>query len=207
MEAEALRGARDAYVLADRLLIDRFRRLVGNYFVNCLKRDWFQEPARFETFSYAFENIPSDRPVLQLLLVNDYCDYWPEGKDDYDDSDPEDKANLRALNELPRAFLMRAMRRMGDFRNGRPNETAHKRCYHEHGSEEEQKACGRLHRTTTRRLNVASSSSWPMLSMTAWWIKNGFKERRQLLLGIEVRVTTGIAQLTIRENDMQAFTP
>jgi hypothetical protein len=132
-----------AYVLGDRLFIDRFRRLVNNRFTDSQGTDYFAEPARFETFTYAFNNIPADRPMLQFM-VDDHCDIWPELKDDYGDGNPEQKAILTSFNELPKAFLIRAMRRMSDFRYGRPDGYGFE-CYHEHESDEQKEDCGAFH--------------------------------------------------------------
>jgi len=103
-----------AYVLGDRILVDKFRRLVNNVFADALKKDWFAEPARLKSFSYAFLNIPSDRVILQCM-VDDHCVYWPENitEYDFDGGDDDAEATLKAMKELPHNFLMRAMLRLG----------------------------------------------------------------------------------------------
>lgn len=60
-------------------------------------------------------------------------------------NDPEQEAILKALNELPKAFLMRAMQRLGELSRAKSADTYHERCYHEHESDKEKRACDNFH--------------------------------------------------------------
>lgn len=92
-----------AYAFGDRFQMEAFRRQVNNAFVDAISKSYFPPFIRYESSSYAFNNIPLDRPILQLL-VDKHCQVWhsKEGGD----------SNLKAINELHPKFLLRAMRRL-----------------------------------------------------------------------------------------------
>lgn len=62
-----------------------------------------------DVITWAFENIPSERPILQLL-VNHFCHEW--------DDEGYDAEDANALELLPIEFRARVMRRFAES-NGR----------------------------------------------------------------------------------------
>jgi hypothetical protein len=60
-----------------------------------------------ETIVYAFFNLPSDNPILQLL-VDIYCDYFEE---------PHAFETSGHENKLPREFLVRITQRRAELKN------------------------------------------------------------------------------------------
>jgi hypothetical protein len=127
-----------AYAFGDRFQMEAFRRQVNNAFVDAISRSYFWTVIRYHSSSYAFNNIPLDRPILQLL-VDEYCQVWDstEGNEDLD---------IKALNELHPKFLLRAMRRLGEMKEKSwdtlPMSTW---CYYEHESYEQKTACTKRH--------------------------------------------------------------
>ncbi|KAJ8111033.1 hypothetical protein OPT61_g6274 [Boeremia exigua] len=123
-----------AYVLGDRLLAEEFRRLTNNHLVEGDSTVGFNPMESLPSIEWAFENIRSDRSILQYL-ANEFCNNWfPEG-DDTDDID--------ALSKLPTKFVLRLLRRLGYLRQSSIEEG--KTCYLEHFTEAEEKACEKTH--------------------------------------------------------------
>jgi hypothetical protein len=86
------------------------------------------------TITYAFENIPSDRVILQHL-VDKYCECWLERRDDY---------KVSTFESLSNPFLRLVMNRLRLL--GKNQELASKsRCYLEHASPRERFGCRDLH--------------------------------------------------------------
>jgi hypothetical protein len=124
-----------AYIIGDRLLVDRFRRLVNNRFAEAFGYIHFEPPFSYRSYSYAFANIPPDRPILQYM-VDDLCTRWPDDADE----DALDEASLQAFNDLPKSYTIQAMLRLGEYERN-SDKARRRRCYYEHESEEERKDC------------------------------------------------------------------
>jgi hypothetical protein len=73
-------------------------------------------------------------------MVDEHCLQWAQDDGDEADEGAYDKASLQALNELPKSFMLRVMRRLGEFKRD-IDEARGIRCYYEHESEEERKDC------------------------------------------------------------------
>jgi hypothetical protein len=93
----------------------------------------------YPAISYAFENLPSTSIMLRLL-VDRFAEFW---NDDEEDEEEEDGA--AGLSKLPHAFIMRVMRRFSEMRNETNKKNMKERCYFEHTTDDEKKACLRLH--------------------------------------------------------------
>lgn len=128
-------GQVKAYSLADRILDPNFRSAINEVVV----RD-NSYALSFTTFinriiDWAFENIPSDRPILQFL-VNRFCEKWVHALDKVDD--------VRSLRTVSPEFTARVMRRYAELR--RSSTPKHRyACYLEHISDEEKKECKKPH--------------------------------------------------------------
>lgn len=85
--------------------------------------------------NWAFENIPSDCPLLQLL-VNHFCDKWNSGTDVAEDA--------VALKQMPRTFSVRVMSRLSEMRSAKTLEHGNA-CYLEHATDDERQACKKPH--------------------------------------------------------------
>ncbi|KAF2127350.1 hypothetical protein P153DRAFT_344937 [Dothidotthia symphoricarpi CBS 119687] len=120
-----------AYAFGDRFLVPAFRRAVNNDLVTFIKELYVEIEDMVAMAQEAFATIPSDRPILQLL-VDDHCDYWYQ----------RHEGDAALLDKLPQAFLVRVMRR---FAEQKGNSKKVKRCYYEHGSEEEANDCPHEH--------------------------------------------------------------
>lgn len=126
-----------AYVLADRLLAAPFRRAVNNSLVDTpLTKELSYHPdSLLPVISSAFENVPSDRPLLQRL-VDIFCFHWEQSED-------EDKDDC-ALNNFPRAFVLQALRRFSQVRR-EAKFADWQRCDLEHASEKQRLRCRLRH--------------------------------------------------------------
>jgi hypothetical protein len=127
-----------AYAFGERFLVMGFRRAMGEHIFALLSR--FQSnrldcpKSWLPVVRWAFEHLTSSSIMLQLL-VDRFTEKWDEV-----DNDDED---MEALCSFPRAFVVRAMRRLCELKNGKGNE--YTRCYIEHASDDEMKACPHLH--------------------------------------------------------------
>ncbi|KAH7084927.1 hypothetical protein BKA63DRAFT_484941 [Paraphoma chrysanthemicola] len=135
-----------AYVFGDRFLVKSFRRQVNNTFVHHIGLGWFSLPTRYEGFSYAFANIPSDRPILQLL-VDEHCGEWDKG-------DENDDTKLSAFNNLPPKFLIRAFRRIHEMTEKELDRENW--CYCEHESDKDKTDCETQHMRYDERLDFGT---------------------------------------------------
>lgn len=90
-----------SYVVADRLGAGKLVKAINNHFIDSYK---FQAPW-YKTVIYAFDHIPSERPIL-WFLIDTHCVYWNE---DYDKKHHGEEA---LQDELPHEFLLSVMKRM-----------------------------------------------------------------------------------------------
>jgi len=123
------------YAFADRFLVPALQRAINNNIVDEIENGRFLEAYDIVPLAKeAFSIIPSDRPMLQLL-VDYHCDRW---RSCCEQSSP--------FPGLPYAFLARAMRRFSEMlqekKQGHPVQD---RCYYEHTDEAEAAKCGKLH--------------------------------------------------------------
>ncbi|KAF2833615.1 hypothetical protein CC86DRAFT_278529, partial [Ophiobolus disseminans] len=124
------------YVLADRFLALQLREKVSRFLTTVANFPTLDEPRGSEISRYAFNNIPSDRPILQHL-VDHFC------RKDFENRG-EGKDAIDAQNQLPREFLMRVTRSFAKLRDLTAAKMS-KRCYLEHASEEEKDQCTKDH--------------------------------------------------------------
>ncbi|KAF2677255.1 hypothetical protein K458DRAFT_396149 [Lentithecium fluviatile CBS 122367] len=94
-----------AYVLGDRLLVPGFRRPVNKFLVYIIEdkeeRIFIYPPYKMAT--WAFDNIPVERPVLQYMV-----DSVPKGRFEPIDGGDDATATMVDLkDQLPRTFLHR----------------------------------------------------------------------------------------------------
>lgn len=125
-----------AYTIGDRFLVQPFRVAMNLAIVqDLIDPDLALNPGLIhDLVTWAYEHIPYDRPILQLL-ADVFCDEW-----DFTDSGEEE---TRALQNLPRPFVSRVLRRYSE-RNSNP--VQRERCYLEH-SEQEKVKCSKAHMT------------------------------------------------------------
>ncbi|KAF2035560.1 hypothetical protein EK21DRAFT_53931, partial [Setomelanomma holmii] len=97
-----------AYEFGDRFLSLSFRCQVNNAFAQAVNDCYFDAPTHYECLSYAFDRIPSNRPILQLL-IDDLCTTWSELYD-------EDDTKLQAFRKLPPQVLSRSFLRLQEMR-------------------------------------------------------------------------------------------
>lgn len=130
-----------AYSLGDRFLSPRFRRLVTEGLISRIGYPFWQPMNTLEVVDWAFEHLPADNHLLQML-ANDFCFNW-RGKGSF-----HSKGSNLALNKCPVPFMARVMRRYRDLLNDYgldwelPNQ---QHCHFEHATEEEKTACVQLH--------------------------------------------------------------
>lgn len=133
-EAEALETCTKAYIFGDRFLAPEFRRAANNCFADAMRHTYVLLTSYTGTLAHAFENIPADRVIVQAL-VDDYCACW-NGRDD-------SIYGPTTMSCFPLAILRCMINQMRDeylFVD------IHKgRCYLEHASDEEMKACADMH--------------------------------------------------------------
>jgi hypothetical protein len=125
-----------AYALGDRLLAAPSRRAVNKTIVTDYTCAFHQTPEQhiITTIQYAYSNIPSNRVVLQWL-ANEFHKEWLEKWD----------SDNKVLEDLPKAFLIRVLRRGSLLGLAEMRTKKSKPCYLEHGSEKQERECGDLH--------------------------------------------------------------
>ena len=98
---------------------------------------WFTKAAHaplYEAVIYAFENLPSDSIVLQLL-IDAHCRYF------YQNADTEENGELERRQQLPKSFLIGVMLKFTAADSNAGVELLHGCDYHGHESEQERQAC------------------------------------------------------------------
>jgi hypothetical protein len=131
----------NAYCFGDRILAPGFRRAMSKAIADDLIHDDLDIDQVQELIDCAFDSVPVDSPILQLI-VDRFCATWCEKCDDTIDVD--------TLSSFPKRFMMRAMRRYSELWVVTPedeeNEKKVVRCYYEHDSgEEKKKPCPHQH--------------------------------------------------------------
>ncbi|KAF2656850.1 hypothetical protein K491DRAFT_715066 [Lophiostoma macrostomum CBS 122681] len=115
------------YIFADRFGISQLQNFANNFLAYHLISDG--HPQWYETITHAFENIPSTRKLLRIL-VDVHCACWTDDHDALEDE--------RALREmLPRDFLLRISLRYKEMLDGTASKELDAWAYYEFGSEEE----------------------------------------------------------------------
>ncbi|KAH4107729.1 hypothetical protein HBI56_169460 [Parastagonospora nodorum] len=123
-----------AYSFGDRFLVPNFRRTMNEAFVDMMVADVLPDPSKVDDLVvWAFENVPSDRPLLQLL-VNQFCDDW--------NNFPVSATEIEALKTLPGSFLARVVTRYNQLKNYPNNDI--QCCYLEH-TDYELESCTKTH--------------------------------------------------------------
>jgi hypothetical protein len=129
----------NAYCFGDRILAPRFRRAMSKAIADDLVHSELYIDQTRDLIDCAFDSVPADRPILQLI-VDTFCATWEEKGSDAD-----------TLSSFPKKFMMRVMRRYSELCVSWPddeeNEKKVVRCYYEHASveEKEEKACPHQH--------------------------------------------------------------
>ena len=127
-----------AYSFGDRFIAPAFRRAMNQVVVDYVRSLWLTPLNILELTRWIFENVPSDRPLLQML-VHQFCEDWN------DDEEEDVKANPTALRALPPAFVSRVMKRYCHLKIGAASSEVKDHCYSEHAADEEKVACGKAH--------------------------------------------------------------
>ncbi|KAH4037024.1 hypothetical protein HBI25_055030 [Parastagonospora nodorum] len=126
-----------AYAFADRFLAPEFRRTVNNNVMEQMRLDHnFLEVSDILAMArIAFSSIPSDRPLLQLI-VDEHCTFWKNCCEE-----------PSRLTDFPPAFLARVTRRLCELLEDQIclQSSSGEWCYFEHADEAEMVACGKLH--------------------------------------------------------------
>lgn len=113
-------------VFGDRFSSPKFYRHVNTYLV-----DWLcalKCPPPYPTVIYAFEHLPSEKSILQLLAELQYLHWRP-----YMDTDEAQKL----YDRLPQEFLLRVMKKLGSSFEADVNVCK----YHEHADGIERARC------------------------------------------------------------------
>lgn len=117
----------NAYVFGDRFLVPAFCHEANSLFAaTMVEKSPYRNNERRQSIVYAFETLPSNRIILQLM-VDDYCKYW-------EDEDTENYGG-EAMSKFPPAFLRRMSK--GFLELDRKNlefRISKKRCYEEYES-------------------------------------------------------------------------
>ena len=87
----------------------------------------------------AYANIPSDRVILQWLVI-DFCRNWPPSKEIDDNT----------LDKLPVGFVFRVVRRYVLLQGNREHKLLKDLCCLEDASEEEKMTCTKVHMNMTK---------------------------------------------------------
>ncbi|KAJ4994280.1 snare domain-containing protein [Stagonosporopsis vannaccii] len=124
------------YVFADRFVVPKLRQQLNRAIVNDYDSDC---PAleEYETITYAFLNLPSTDPILDLI-VDRYFMVW---RLDLDEGEDEE-----AYDTLPHEFLLRFYKRVGKWRKD-DLQNRHQLfnmdfcSYHEHTTEQDKLQC------------------------------------------------------------------
>jgi hypothetical protein len=146
-EDELIHACIKAYAFADRFDISGFSRAINNCFAKTME-DVFCYSARASgrpLTKWAFENIPSDRVILQRL-VEDYSQHYNSANVGYE---------AGAMEELPMTFLRRTIHHLHELSRMSVVAKGKVRCYLGHASDEEQKACKALHMRYNEEHEVA----------------------------------------------------
>lgn len=133
----------EAHDLGDRFLAAEFRTAVHDCLVLCIMANRAFHEDLCSIIALAFEVIPADRPVLQLLVERFCSDELIVSKD------VEIVAEAEEL--LPRSFLLRTTKR----RTSGNNHPQGGRCFFEH-TPEEREQCRFCHVKYDKRLKYAS---------------------------------------------------
>ncbi|KAH4412453.1 hypothetical protein HBH92_112180 [Parastagonospora nodorum] len=125
-----------AYAFADRFLAHEFRRTINNNVAEQMRlKDNFLVSDILAMARIAFSSIPSDRPLLQLI-VDEHCTFWKNCCEE-----------PSRLTDFPPAFLARVTRRLCELLEDQIclQSSSGEWCYFEHADEAEMVACGKLH--------------------------------------------------------------
>lgn len=137
-----------AYAFGDRFLSPSFRGVVNSMIGELVYSLCFDPSDVAETIGWAFANIPSDRPVLQLL-VNQFCNDWTDNNDSDDDDDDAVDAlsvcNIVALRQMSVLFMVRAFLRLRELKDPSAALCHQNGCYLEHATDDKKKSCGKYH--------------------------------------------------------------
>jgi hypothetical protein len=146
-EDQLIHACIKAYAFAHRFDISGFSRAINNCFAKTMEDVicYCAWASGRSLTKWAFENIPQDRVILQRL-VEDYCDHYQSANAAY-------KAG--AMEELPMAFLRRTIHHLHGLSEMSVVAKGKVRCYLEHASDEEQKACKALHMRYDKETEVA----------------------------------------------------
>lgn len=125
-----------AYSFGERFIVPDFRRTMNEALVNNFAQNTFRPDVMLLLADYTFENIPSDRPLLQLLVDN-FCKHWNVRDDD--------KGDTEALEKLPRKFVTRALSTFSHNLFVSRQIKNKDRCYLEHATDVAKEACGKFH--------------------------------------------------------------
>jgi hypothetical protein len=117
--------------LADRILAPVFQDALEKSFVQYVLDD--DVLLVYEAVIFAFANLPSASPILQLL-VDTQCERWKEDQDDAKNGE------LLLHGQLPNSFLVGVMKRFARLR-GNPGQELDACDYHGHKTEEERDDC------------------------------------------------------------------
>ncbi|CAO2658845.1 Nn.00g065680.m01.CDS01 [Neocucurbitaria sp. VM-36] len=90
-------------------------------------------PFYYSAINYAFEHLPSNNPILRLL-VDTQCCFWTSK------SDTKHEGELGLRDQLSHSFLVRVMVRFSEIRDD-PKVKLIRCNYHEHVSEEDKERC------------------------------------------------------------------
>jgi hypothetical protein len=104
-----------------------------------MQMDYFWQHCEQGIVTYAFTNIPPDRPILQLI-ADEYRNWWDYG---FHFVDKEDAFMPVQQRKLPADLLVRVMEGYR-ARNLEYNPNSI-RCYMEHATEQEVEMCEKLH--------------------------------------------------------------
>jgi len=119
------------YVIADRLGARDLLHAINNKFVD----DEIESAPYYNSIIYAFDNIPSGRRILNLL-VDSHCANSEEA------DDAEFQGGQELHSQLPHDFLLQVMHRYRQKCEDREWDEDLVACdYHEHASGEERKEC------------------------------------------------------------------
>jgi hypothetical protein len=135
-----------SWVFGNQFLAPEFAHALNNSITTILSYYSADKAGRTAT-RYAFANLlPSY--TLRQALIDHYCDFWDDDSNDY---------SLAAQYELPRSFLRRAMKRLHELStmSDEEKENEKERCYSEHISGEEKKACEGLHMRYNKKADLA----------------------------------------------------
>jgi hypothetical protein len=120
-----------ANALGGRILAFGFRRAINNHVIGPYGGITIAPRAYAPAVTWTFENISCERPRPHFL-VNDFCENWDAKHDNNDD--------VEALTQVPRTFIMRAMKRCP-----LAGESEGDGCFLEHATVAERQSCKHTH--------------------------------------------------------------